>query len=62
MTAAIKVLDLGQSQPKKRVEDVGILNIPCNIDMTGKQSNCYNVQALTKEKASSKSSYSNHYM
>ena len=56
MTKAIKVLDI------EAENTTGIMSIPCNIDMTGKQSNCYNVKALTKEKASSAASYSSHYL
>ena len=56
MTKAIKVLDI------EAENTTGIMSIPCNIDMTGKQSNCYNVKALTKEKASSTASYNSHYL
>ena len=32
---------------------VGIIQQPCHIDMSEKQNHCYNVQKMTKDKASS---------
>ena len=52
----IKVLDLSLAKNINFKEEEGILSLPCDISMTGKQSASYNVKGLTKDKASALSS------
>ena len=50
--AKVKVLDLDLAMEEES-DMGGIFQLPCHISLTGKQSHCYNVQALTKDKAES---------
>ena len=50
--STVQVLETSEwPDPAAEESQVGLLQLPCNINMTGKQSHCYNVQEMTKDKA-----------